>query len=72
MFIDHSEHNFVLFESVNALRNALVRDWVSLSQDQKNELRQYLFQITIVRYGSIPAYVREKILQVTKVVCIFT
>lgn len=55
--------DFVLFETVGILRDALIRDWILLSQDQKNELRQYLFQF-IMRDGNIAAFVRERILQV--------
>jgi len=55
--------DFVLFETVGTLRDALIRDWVLLSDDQKNELRQYLFQY-IMNDGNIAAFVRERILQV--------
>lgn len=71
MFVDHSQQEYVLFESATTLKLALVRDWVTLSQDQKNELRQYLFQFIMERYGILPAYVREKILEVTKNECIY-
>lgn len=65
MFVDCSKVDFVLFETVGTLRDALIRDWVLLSQDQKNELRQYLFQF-IIQDGNIAPFVRERILQVYK------
>ncbi|XP_025409215.1 exportin-4-like isoform X2 [Sipha flava] len=61
--LDCSKVDFVLFETAGTLRDALIRDWLLLSQDQKNELRQYLFQF-IMRDGNIAAFVRERILQV--------
>lgn len=63
IFVDNSKVDFVLFETVGTLRDALIRDWVLLSDDQKNELRQYLFQY-IMNDGNIAAFVRERILQV--------
>lgn len=63
IFVDCSKVDFVLFETAGTLRDALIRDWLILSQDQKNELRQYLFQF-IMRDGNIAAFVRERILQV--------
>lgn len=66
IFVDCSKVDFVLFETVGTLRDALIRDWTLLSQDQKNELRQYLFQF-IMRDGHIAPFVRERILQVIKI-----
>lgn len=66
IFLDSSKVDFVLFETVGTLRDALIRDWILLSQDQKNELRHYLFQF-IMRDGNIAPFVRERILQVIKV-----
>jgi len=63
VFVDCSKVDFVLFETAGTLRDALIRDWILLSQDRKNELRQYLFQF-IMRDGNIAAFVRERILQV--------
>lgn len=65
VFPDCSKVDFVLFETMSTLRDALIRDWVLLSQDQKNELRQYLFQF-IMQDGNIAPFVRERILQVNK------
>lgn len=67
MFVDCSKVDFVLFETVGTLRDALIRDWTLLSQDQKNELRQYLFQF-IMRGDNIVPFVRERILQVIKMI----
>lgn len=61
--VDSCKVDFVLFETAGTLRDALIRDWILLSQDQKNELRQYLFQF-IMRDGNIVPFVRERILQV--------
>ncbi|XP_026810149.1 exportin-4-like [Rhopalosiphum maidis] len=61
--LDCSKVDFVLFETAGTLRDALIRDWILLSQDQKNELRQYLFQF-IMRDGNMAPFVRERILQV--------
>ncbi|CAI6367793.1 unnamed protein product [Macrosiphum euphorbiae] len=61
--LDCSKVDFVLFETAGTLRDALIRDWILLSQDQKNELRQYLFQF-IMRDGKMAPFVRERILQV--------
>lgn len=55
--------NFVLFEMVGTLRDALIRDWVILSKDQKTELQQYLFQY-MMRERTIAIFVRRIILQV--------
>lgn len=69
LFVDYSKVDFVLFETAGTLRDALIRDWTLLSQDQKNELRQYLFQF-IMQDGTIAPFVRERILQVNKLVWI--
>ncbi|XP_050429581.1 exportin-4-like [Adelges cooleyi] len=61
--LDCSKVDFVLFETVGTLRDALIRDWTLLSQEQKNELRQYLFHF-IMQEGNIAPFVRERILQV--------
>lgn len=63
LFTDYSKVDFVLFETVGTLRDALIRDWTMLSQDQKNELREYLFRF-IMSDGNIAPFVRERILQV--------
>lgn len=63
IFIDCSKVDFVLFETAGTLRDALIRDWVLLSLDQKNELRQYLFEF-IMQDGNIAPFVRDRILQV--------
>lgn len=62
-FVDCSKVDFVLFETVGTLRDALIRDWNLLTEDQKNELRQYLFQF-IMQDGNIATFLRERILQV--------
>lgn len=64
MFVDNSKDDYVLFETVVTLRNALIRDWDVLLQSEKDELRQFLFQF-IISADSIVTFVREKILQVT-------
>jgi hypothetical protein len=66
IFVDCSKVDFVLFETAGTLRDALIRDWILLSQDQKNELRQYLFQF-IMRDGNMAPFVRERILQVMNI-----
>lgn len=66
IYLDCSKVDFVLFETAGTLRDALIRDWILLSQDQKNELRQYLFQF-IMRDGNMAPFVRERILQVINI-----
>ncbi|VVC37256.1 Hypothetical protein CINCED_3A011540 [Cinara cedri] len=61
---DHSKDNYVLFEVVGTLRDAILRDWTLLSKDQKTELRQYLFQFMMRERTTIELYVRKRILQV--------
>lgn len=66
IFVDYSKVDFVLFETVGTLRDALIRDWTLLSENQKIEMRLYLFHF-IMRGGNIAPFVRERILQVIKI-----
>nr|BAH72727.1 ACYPI004469 [Acyrthosiphon pisum] len=62
--LDCSRVDFVLFETAGTLRDALIQEWILLSQELKNEFRQYLFQYIMRDEKILAPFVRDRILQV--------
>ncbi|XP_054273696.1 exportin-4-like [Macrosteles quadrilineatus] len=55
--------DYVIFETAGTLKDALVREWNSLSSEDISTLQQYLLQYVISK-PTLPVFVRERILQV--------
>jgi len=56
--------DYVLFESAGLIKTALIKEWRFLPDEEKTRLGDYLFQY-VVNKPTLPAFVREKILQVS-------
>ena len=65
MFLDieNSCVDYVVFETCNTLKEALIREWNLLELNDINSIRDYLLQ-HVLSHSNLPIYVREKILQV--------
>ncbi|XP_018330487.1 exportin-4-like [Agrilus planipennis] len=61
--LETSNVPFVLFETAEVLKNALIREWAFIPETNIVALRQYLMQYVIFKEG-LPYYVQERILQV--------
>uniref|UniRef100_A0A1B6DRC6 Exportin-4 n=2 Tax=Clastoptera arizonana TaxID=38151 RepID=A0A1B6DRC6_9HEMI len=55
--------DYVIFENAGTLKDALVREWASLQEEEIKALQCYLLQY-LIRNPSMAVFVREKILQV--------
>lgn len=55
--------DYVIFETAGTLKDAIVREWNMLQEEDIMSLRQYLFQY-IIGKPTLPVFVRERILQV--------
>lgn len=55
--------DYVIFETAGTLKDALVREWNTLSSEDVQSLQQYLLQY-VMNKPSLPVFVRERILQV--------
>ncbi|CAH1119298.1 unnamed protein product [Phaedon cochleariae] len=60
--LENSHNHYVLFESAEVLKSAIIREWAFLLESDKSSLRQYLLQYITTK--NVPAFVRDKILQV--------
>lgn len=54
--------DFVLFQTAGLLKNAIIREWREIDDNDIYSLRQYLLHYIMTK--DIPSFVREKILQV--------
>lgn len=59
--------DYVIFETAGALKEALIREWSLLDDNDILSLRQYLLTYIISKPG-LPPFVREHILQVSSVI----
>lgn len=67
--IETSTVDYVIFETASTLKDAIVREWNMLQEEDIMSLRQYLLQY-IIGKPTLPVFVRERILQVNiKVSC---
>jgi len=49
VFAETSQNDYVLFQAVTALRDALIRDWSSLGSSQIESVRVYLMNFVVER-----------------------
>lgn len=64
-FSEHTSIDYVIFETCNTLKDAIIREWNYMELDEVNSIRDYLLQ-HILNHPSTPVFVREKILQVRR------
>ena len=63
IFADSSSSDLVLFEAAGLLKDALIREWKSVSEEDLKNLKTYLLNF-VVQKTSLSAFVRERILLV--------
>lgn len=63
-FTETSTVDYVIFETAGTLKDAIVREWNMLQDEDIMSLRQYLLQY-IMGKPALPVFVRERILQVS-------
>ena len=61
LYAENSQSDFVLFQSVSTIREAIIREWLLLPAEEKTELRSYLLQY-LTSHLSLTSYVRSQIL----------
>lgn len=69
-FLETSTVDYVIFETAGALKEALIREWGMLDENDILSLRQYLLNYIISKPGLAP-FVRERMLQVSFLYIIF-
>lgn len=62
-FSEHTSIDYVIFETCNTLKDAIIREWNYMEIDDVNSIRDYLLQ-HVLNHSNTPVFVREKILQV--------
>lgn len=62
LILEKSNVDFVLFQTADILKNALITEWNYIPTDDRSALRQYLLNYIIQK--ELPSFVREKIMQV--------
>ena len=58
-----SKVDYVLFEAAGLLKDGLIREWATLSQDEVKGLRSYLLSF-VINHPTLSSYIRERIVQV--------
>ena len=58
---ENSQSDFVLFQSISTIREAVIREWPILPAEEKVELRGYLMQY-LTSHPSLAPYVRSEVL----------
>ena len=66
-FLETSKVDYVLFEAAGLLKDGLIREWPSLSQDEVKGLRSYLLSY-VINHPTLSSYIRERIVQVVAIV----
>lgn len=64
--LDASTSDLVLFEAAGLLKDSLIREWNSVSEQDLKSLKTYLLNY-VVQKTTLSAYVRERILQVVAI-----
>lgn len=60
---ENSQSDFVLFQSISTIREAVIREWPILPPEEKVELRGYLMQY-LTSHPSVAPYVRNQVLHI--------
>lgn len=55
--------DYVIFEAAGLLKEAIIREWSLLNEEEVKSLQQYLLSYVVER-PTLAAFVRERILQV--------
>lgn len=60
---ENSTIDYVIFETSNTLKEAVIREWNYMNIDNINSIPNYLLQ-HVLNHPNLAVFVREKILQV--------
>lgn len=66
--IEHSSSNYVVYQTLTALREGIVKEWSSLTDLVKEEVVQYLLSYVYSHYSTLSVHVREQALQILVVI----
>lgn len=66
--IEHSLSSYVIYQTLTGLREGIVKEWPSLSDEVKEEVVQYLLSYVYSHYSTLSAHVREQALQILVVI----
>ena len=65
-FLETCKVDYVLFEAAGLLKDGLIREWASLSNDEVKGLRSYLLSY-VINHPTLSSYIRERIVQVVAI-----
>ena len=66
--IEHSNSSYVVYQTLTALREGIVKEWSSLDDAVKEQVVQYLLSYVYSNYSTISSHVREQSLQILVVI----
>ncbi|CAF1221141.1 unnamed protein product [Didymodactylos carnosus] len=66
--IEHSQSHYVIYQTLTALREGIVKEWLVLSDETKEQVVQYLLQYVYGQYQTLSIHVREQALQILVVI----
>ncbi|CAF3976550.1 unnamed protein product, partial [Rotaria magnacalcarata] len=66
--IEHSSSSYVVYQTLTALREGIVKEWSSLDDALKEQVVQYLLSYVYTHYSTLSGHVREQALQILVVI----
>ncbi|CAF1095043.1 unnamed protein product [Rotaria sordida] len=66
--IEHSSSSYVVYQTLTALREGIVKEWSSLNDALKEQVVQYLLSYVYAHYSTLSVHVREQALQILVVI----
>ena len=66
--IEHSSSSYVVYQTLTALREGIVKEWSSLDDMTKEQVVQYLLSYVYSHYSTLSIHVREQALQILVVI----
>ena len=66
--IEHSISSYVVYQTLTALREGIVKEWTSLDDQVKEQVVQYLLSYVYSHYSTLSGHVREQALQILVVI----
>ena len=66
--IEHSSSSYVVYQTLTALREGIVKEWSALDDASKEQVVQYLLSYAYTHYSTLSVHVREQALQILVVI----
>jgi hypothetical protein len=66
--VEHSISSYVVYQTLTALREGIVKEWSSLDDTVKEQVVQYLLSYVYANHTTLSAHVREQALQILVVI----